>query len=309
MGIEYLLFLQNIRESTPVLAAVMNAITHLGGSTISVVLIAVIYWCISKRTGVRIGMALSIGNISNQLLKNICCINRPWILDSRIVPDPGAVGDATGYSFPSGHSQNAMSIYGSIAADVNKRIWKVLIFLVAFIVAFSRNFLGVHTPRDVIAGLTVGFIGVIVSGILLDWVEGGDNRDLIWAGVMLSLTAAFLVYTSIKPYEAVYDGGTLLVDPEEMIADCYKVAGVIAGICIGWPCERRWVRFTTEVSARTKIFRGIAGVVLVAAANFACKSIGAGIGIWAAGFIESFVPVIIVILIWPMIFTLIEKRM
>lgn len=309
MGIEYLLFLQNIRESSPVLAAVMNAITHLGGSTISVVLIAVIYWCISKRTGVRIGMALSIGNISNQLLKNIWCINRPWILDSRIVPDPGAVGDATGYSFPSGHSQNAMSIYGSIAADVNKRIWKVLIFLVAFIVAFSRNFLGVHTPRDVIAGLTVGFIGVIVSGILLDWVEGGDNRDLIWAGVMLSLTAAFLVYTSIKPYEAVYDGGALLVDPEEMIADCYKVAGVIAGICIGWPCERRWINFTTEVSMKTKVFRGIAGVVLVAAANFACKSIGAGIGIWAAGFIESFVPVIIVILIWPMIFTLIEKRM
>jgi len=202
-----------------------------------------------------------------------------------------------------------MSIYGTIAADVNKRIWKILIFLVAFIVAFSRNFLGVHTPRDVVAGLAVGFVGVVASGILLDWLEAGENRDLLWAGVMIAITVAFLAYTSLKPYEAVYDGSELLVDPEEMIADCYKVAGVIFGICIGWPCERRWVRFTTEVSARTKIFRGIAGVVLVAAANFACKSIGAGIGIWAAGFIESFVPVIIVILIWPMIFTLIEKRM
>mgnify|MGYP000128093285 CR=1 FL=1 len=295
MGIDYLLFLQNIRESMPALASIMNAVTHLGGSTISVVLIAVIYWCISKRTGVRIGMALSIGNITN--------------LDSRIVPDPGAIEGATGYSFPSGHSQNAMSIYGTIAADVNKRIWKILIFLVAFIVAFSRNFLGVHTPRDVVAGLAVGFVGVVASGILLDWLEAGENRDLLWAGVMIAITVAFLAYTSLKPYEAVYDGSELLVDPEEMIADCYKVAGVIFGICIGWPCERRWVRFTTEVSARTKIFRGIAGVVLVAAANFACKSIGAGIGIWAAGFIESFVPVIIVILIWPMIFTLIEKRM
>lgn len=309
MGIDYLLFLQNIRESMPALASIMNAVTHLGGSTISVVLIAVIYWCISKRTGVRIGMALSIGNITNQLLKNICCINRPWILDSRIVPDPGAIEGATGYSFPSGHSQNAMSIYGTIAADVNKRIWKILIFFVAFIVAFSRNFLGVHTPRDVVAGLAVGFVGVVASGILLDWLEAGENRDLLWAGVMIAITVAFLAYTSLKPYEAVYDGSELLVDPEEMIADCYKVAGVIFGICIGWPCERRWVRFTTEVSARTKIFRGIAGVVLVAAANFACKSIGAEIGIWAAGFIESFVPVIIVILIWPMIFTLIEKRM
>ena len=69
----------------------------------------------------RIGLSVAAGGIINQLAKNIMCINRPWIKDSRVVPDPVALKGATGYSFPSGHSQTAMSVYGTIAAASKRR--------------------------------------------------------------------------------------------------------------------------------------------------------------------------------------------
>ena len=308
MDINYLLFLQSIRESSELLTGIFNFITHLGGSTLAIVFVAVMYWCIDKRTGVRIGLSVAAGGIINQLAKNIMCINRPWIKDSRVVPDPVALKGATGYSFPSGHSQTAMSVYGTIAASSKRRAVSCFFWILALLIGFSRNFLGVHTPQDVLTGLAIGFVSIYISGRILDWAEDGAERDRTIAVIMLILTAAFLVFVSMKPYPVVMSGDELLVDPDEMIEDCYKIGGVLAGIAVGWPLERRHVRFTTCVTAKIRIIRAAAGIPCVAILSILTKKLTAPLGLWACGFAESFVPVLFVILLWPLIFTALERK-
>lgn len=308
MDIDYLLALQAVRESSELLTGFFNMITHLGGSTIAIVFVAVMYWCIDKRVGVRIGLSVAIGGIFNQLLKNILCINRPWIKDARVRPDSSAIKGATGYSFPSGHSQNAMSVYGTIASSSRRRGISILFWAVALLIGFSRNFLGVHTPQDVAAGLLIGFASIYASGRVLSWAEESEGRDFVLALIMTAVTSVFLIFVSLKSYPSVTSGGELLVDPSEMIEDCYKIGGVLIGIAIGWTLERRAVDFSTDVSMKCRIIRAAAGIPLVAALSTASKLAAAPLGLWAAGFIESFVPVIFVILIWPWIFARLERK-
>lgn len=308
MDISYLLSLQNIREISELLTGLFNAITHLGGSSLAVVIVSIIYWCVDKKMGVRIGMSVAIGGIFNQLLKNICCINRPWIRDSRVNPDPIAKKGATGYSFPSGHSQTSMSVYGTVGASVKSTGKKAFFFALVILVGFSRNFLGVHTPQDVLVGWTIGLISIFLSFRVLDWADSKGGRDIIVSGIMLATTIAFLVFTTVKSYPMNYRDGVLLVNPDEMITDCYKMAGVLIGISLGWVLEKRLVGFTTEVVTRTKVIRAAIGVPIMAVISFATKSVGGSFGEWVAGFSESFFSVIFVILIWPMIFMKIENE-
>ena len=308
MDIDYLLALQTIRESSELITGFFNMITHLGGSTIAIVFVAVMYWCIDKRVGVHIGFSVAIGGIFNQLLKNILCINRPWVKDAGIRPDPSAIKGATGYSFPSGHSQNAMSVYGTIASSSRHRGISILFWSVALLIGFSRNFLGVHTPQDVIAGLCIGFVSIYASGKVLSWAEASEGRDFVLALIMTAVTSVFLIFVSLKSYPAVTSGGELLVDPVEMIEDCYKIGGVLIGIAIGWILERRTVDFSTDVSTKCRILRAAAGIPAVAALSTVSKLAAAPLGLWAAGFIESFIPVVFVIFIWPLIFVRFDRR-
>lgn len=308
MDIDYLLVLQSIRESSELLTAFFNFISHLGGSTLAIVFVAVTYWCIDKRVGVRIGLSVAVGGVSNQLLKNIMCINRPWIRDSGIRPDPAAVKGATGYSFPSGHSQTAMSVYGTMGASSGRKMLKICFFALALLIGFSRNFLGVHTPQDVAVGLAIGLASIYISGRLLDWAEASPGRDRTVAIAMTAVTAVFLLYVSVKPYPSVWSEGVLLVDPAEMIEDCYKIGGVLIGIAAGWPLERRLVGFSSNVSARQRIIRAIVGIPCVAVLSLLTKILAEPLGAWACGFAESFVPVVFVIFIWPWIYSGFEKR-
>lgn len=105
--------LESIR--TPWLDTVMAAITHLGEETVFMVAALFVFWCVSKRHGyylLAIGFA---GTVLNQFLKLLFRIPRPWVLDSDFTIVESARAQATGYSFPSGHSQNAIGTFGGIA--------------------------------------------------------------------------------------------------------------------------------------------------------------------------------------------------
>ena len=76
--------------------------------------------------------------------------------------------------------------------------------------------------------------------------------------------AAIVVYTTVKPYPMDYVGGVLLVDPAEMRLDAYSTAGVAAGTLVGWFLEHRYVRFSTDCSAKRKAIRLVVGLLTVA---------------------------------------------
>ena len=114
MDIEYLLILQDFREGAgQFLRELFMKMTFLTDKETSIVIVAIIYWCISKEYGSWLWLGWSVNRLINGFLKVTACAYRPWIRDERIIPDAEAKTGATGYSFPSGHSTNAASIFGS----------------------------------------------------------------------------------------------------------------------------------------------------------------------------------------------------
>ena len=226
---------------------------------------AILYWCFNKKAAYYIAMNISFGSMVNQALKNTFCVYRPWIKNPDIKPVPEAFESATGYSFPSGHTQIASSEFLSVAVWQKKRKWLVGVCIaITLLVMFTRNYLGVHTLQDVLASLAVSVVVLFVTKKILDWADGKKNRDLVVFFVGMAVCSAFLIFTTVKPYPTDFTpDGKLLVDPKEMITDCYAAAGCVYGFLIGWICERRFVNFKTDVSKKSKIIRSVVGSVII----------------------------------------------
>ena len=173
MDINILLVLQEFRNGPGVcLVEFMLKMSFLGEMNTVLVIIALIYWCINKDYGKYFLMGWSGNRVVNGLLKVTACIYRPWIRDIRIVPDSEALVSATGYSFPSGHSMNAASLFGggAIRKEFSKAL-RIVLGVVLVLIAFSRIYLGVHSPQDILVGSVVGVLVMWLTIKLIAWVE------------------------------------------------------------------------------------------------------------------------------------------
>lgn len=305
---EYLLWLQTIR--TDFLDSVLASVTDLVVSPLIYVIIAIVYWCFNKKAALFLAMNVSIGTMVNQTLKNIFCVYRPWIKNPAIIPVESALENATGYSFPSGHSQIGSSVFLTIAFLNKKKKWLVAICIfMTLLVMFTRNYLGVHTPADVITGMLVAIAVIFINKKLLTWVDGGKNRDMLVAASGIILSVILLLYLAVKPYPVDLSAdGSLLVDPEKMIEDCFVAAGCMFGFFAGWILERRLVNFTVDISAKTRTFRAVSGgiIMLLYAGLIKDKLILVHL-LWGE-FIFYAVAFLLILFILPWIFTKFEKR-
>ncbi len=296
MDIQYLLFLQDLRAATGgVLDGFMELVTKLGETAILTIALALVYWCIDKREGIFLMFSLYSNRVVNGFAKITACVYRPWIRDPRVTPVPAAMADATGYSFPSGHSANATSFWGGLSAE--KRLAKpirILLILLVLLIGFSRNYLGVHTPQDVIVSLILGVITLWVARRVLDMLEEHPERD-VWvlaAGVVIC--ALLIVYASVKSYPVDYDAaGNVIVEPSKMAADSYKNAGMGLGFFLGWFVERRFIRFSVEGSLLSRVVRFVVCwflYILVRdyGAAFVSDALGGGAGKAAGQFLCVF---------------------
>ncbi len=305
---EYLLWLQGMRND--VLNVILMAVTDFITSPVVYVGIAVLYWCFNKKAACLIAMNISVGSMVNQSLKNTFCVYRPWIRNSQIKPVPSAIESASGYSFPSGHTQVASSEFLSVALWKKKRKWLVsLCVFITLLVMFTRNYLGVHTLSDVLVSLGVSIIVLFVTDYLLKWVDGGINRDWLVFSIGIALCGAFLVYTTLKPYPVDYTAdGTILVNPKQMIVDCYSAAGCVFGFLIGWICERHILKYKTEVSKSKRIIRGVVGTVLLLLLVILLMEPMTAIHLYWGEFAFFAIAFIFILFIYPAMFTLWEKH-
>ena len=120
----FLYFIQSIR--IPLFDWFFSLVTHLGEETFFLVIAILFFWCINKREGYFILITGLVGTLVNQLAKLFFRIPRPWVLDPDFEIVESARAEATGYSFPSGHTQNIAGTYGSIAAFQPKK-WKTIL--------------------------------------------------------------------------------------------------------------------------------------------------------------------------------------
>ena len=158
---EFLRFLESIR--TPIGDALMSFITLFGEETLFIVLALVFFWCIDKKRGYYLLFTCFTGTICIQFLKMTFRIPRPWVLDPNFTIVESAREAATGYSFPSGHTQCAAGLWGGIARSAKKRSVQIGGTVLVLLVALSRMYLGVHTPLDVLVSLGIAL--VVIFGL------------------------------------------------------------------------------------------------------------------------------------------------
>ena len=264
MDMEFLLILQQFREGAgKVLSEFLAKMTFLGELNTVLVIMAVIYWCVSKDFGTYLLMGWSGNRLVNGVLKVTACAYRPWIRDARIVPYGNSMTTATGYSFPSGHSMNAASAYGGMVVrrDVPWAL-RVILGAVVVLVAFSRCYLGVHTPQDVLVGMAAGMLVMWLTVRLMRWVAEHPQKDLWVAAIGILLAVAVAAYAALKSYPEDYDAaGKLLVDGTKMANDTFKGVGWCMAFLVGWILERRFVNFTTDVPRLKKLTRLAGGLL------------------------------------------------
>ncbi len=243
MDINYLLILQNMREAFGgVFDAYMLEITSFAETLPAFLFLAGVYWCVDKRAGQCMGWNTALACTYGQFLKAVCKIDRPWVRDARIHPVEAAVAAASGYSFPSGHTTRAVAswgVAGRCAWKKGKRDQKlvgVLLWIFTALILFSRNYLGVHTPQDVIAALILGLVWMYGIEKLLTWVQAHANGDVPACGV-----------------------GCLLCFLPMLRVGCMTNAGAGMGLLLGWLIERRFVRFETTGSFACKCVRFLTG--------------------------------------------------
>ena len=311
MDITILLGLQNFRDGIgSCLADFMAKMTFLGEIPTAFVIMAVIYWCISKDFGTYLMMGWSGNRLVNGFLKVTACAYRPWIRDARIVPYGNAMTTATGYSFPSGHTMNAASVFGGVTVRKDMpAVLRAVMFVVVILTAFSRNYLGVHTPQDTLVGLAAGMLVMWLTCKLMKWVESHPEKDVWVFCIGIGLAVIVALYAALKPYPVDLDAdGNVLVEGAKMANDTFKGIGWCCAFLTGWILERRFIRFTTDIPMIKRMTRLVTGVLSYYAVSLILVPLVKG---WIPGpagtFISCFLQMFYVAFLFPWFIKKLEK--
>lgn len=132
----FLYALESIRH--PVLDGFFSVITYFGSEWLFIAAAVAVFWCHNKRDGYYLLAAGLLGTVLNQVLKIACQVPRPWVRDPQLTIVESARAGATGYSFPSGHSQNVTVVMGCLARTVKKTWVRAVSIIFVVLVCFSR---------------------------------------------------------------------------------------------------------------------------------------------------------------------------
>lgn len=308
--VDPLLFLQFLRElSNGIFNSFFLSCSFYGETASTLVLMAAFYWCIDKKLGEYLLISFCGTNLVTSFLKNLACIYRPWILDSRINPVEEALPAATGYSFPSGHTTNVTNLFGGILLRGKySKTLNVILIVCLILVAFSRLYLGVHSVLDVGFGILVTFVVLIIFSKLFDKLEERPNLDIIISVVGFIIMGLIVIFCLIKSYPMDYDAaGKLIVDPAVLTLGTFYCMGLVSGLLISWPIERRFIKFSHEGTTDEKIVRFLGGLIGI---GFIVKVIRSLIGVdsFLTIFTGSLIMGLFVMLIYPAIIKFFQNR-
>jgi membrane-associated phospholipid phosphatase len=272
MQIEVLvnIFFQSLGEWLRPIAA---SLSFLGTEEFYILLLPAIYWCIDASIGFRIGIMLVATNSINGYLKTLFHSPRPFWVDSRVK----AYAQETSFGLPSGHSQNAASLWGLVAAKF-KKSWLTIVSICAILlIGWSRLYLGVHFTRDVLGGWLIGGLLIVVFLLLekpvTKWIT---KKNLAFQLLMILFVAALIIGLG---YLAAASGNGWTMPStwiEQSLAasgvapdpfnqeGCFTIAGVWLGFASGYAWWlKKYGKMTVAGSVGSRIARyfiGLAGL-------------------------------------------------
>ena len=246
LTMDFLYTLQELRNPIP--DAVMTFVTYLGDEIVVIGILCAVYWCFNKTLAYKLCFTYFVSGLLVQGLKIACRIERPWVRDARLTCVESAKSGATGYSFPSGHTQSSTGLYSTLAFHF-KKVWGYIAgFVLIALVMFSRMYLGCHTPQDVLTAFGITIVISVIINYVFDHVRRGRKTET----VIFIFTELISVALIIFSWYVVASGKA----EEELAMDCFKAAGAGIGFGIGWFAETRWIKFDP------KSFKTIGGQIL-----------------------------------------------
>ena len=296
LAMNFLRALSGLRS--PFTDALFQLITRFGEEVIVLGVICLLYWCINKNAAYKLGLIFFTSGIAVQGLKVTFRIERPWVIDPSFQPVQSAKAGATGYSFPSGHTQGATALYGYFAVNTKKRIITLLMCLLIIAVGFSRMYLGVHTPYDVAVSFVITLITVILINRFYETLSAKEHI-LSLSIVLGAVSVALCIYSFIL--------FSLGYTELQQINDCFKSGGAGLGFAAGLYIERKYIDFDVRTKKLyTQIIKLICGVAGALLFKELIKLISPGNLI--VDFVRYFITVMWVLVIFPLIIKKLSMR-
>ncbi len=254
---EFLYLLEKIRM--PGLNEFMEIITHLGAETAFLVTALIIFWCVSKRQGYYILSVGFVGTIFNQFLKLWFRVPRPFELDPNFKCLPAAYEGATGFSFPSGHTQSSVGTFGAIAHSTKNKWVRGIAVAIAVLVPFSRMYVGVHTPQDVLVAAAIA-VALIVTFKPIVYGNDGKNMPVLLAAMSL-LAVGYLFFVELYAFPKDVNYERL----ESGIKSAYTLLGALLGMLVVYFADEKWLKFSTKAVWWAQVLKVLLGLMVVLA--------------------------------------------
>jgi membrane-associated phospholipid phosphatase len=246
--IDLLVWLQGLRN--PLLTQFFALMTFFGSEEFILAFLALVYWCVNRTVGLRLGLVFIGSQYANEVLKGLVNEPRPGPPVEPLHPET-----APGAAWPSGHAQNTAAAWGTLAGLIRDRRLTTFALILVFLVGLSRLYLGLHWPLDVLSGWVIGGILAGVGlGVFATWgraMAGAPGLPWLAAGVVVPL-ALFAVY------------------PTDNNA---KAMGALIGLIAGWWLERRTVGFEAPAPLTQQAIKAVIGLVVAFGLRVALKPV------------------------------------
>ncbi len=215
-------------------------ISFCGSAPVYILLLMALFWNVDKRFGFRLTLLLLISMSINDLLKN-------WFRTPRPIGQAGIrsiyLSSAGGYSFPSGHSQGAATFYPYLWRRWPSPILKAAGTTAILLIGFSRLYLGVHWPGDVLGGYLFGLM--IVSAF-----QHLDERlfKLTWPFPVKLALAVLIPLLFLAVYHS---------------QEGWQLVGFTAGFSCGYFLEDHILDYRERTGWRTSVRKTLLGFAVL----------------------------------------------
>jgi glycerophosphoryl diester phosphodiesterase/membrane-associated phospholipid phosphatase len=293
------------QDRLDVLTPLALAVTHLGDAEFYLLVFPLLYWSVSRRLGLRMGIILLLSASSNAIGKLGTATPRPFFLD----PAVGRVSEAS-FGIPSGHAQNGVAVWGLLGHDIGRRWSYAVAGVLALALGLSRIHLGAHFPEDIIVGWVVGALLLLAFirlaepvGRWLDAQGAARTVGLVFAASLLLIATGAAMRVGLVGWdfpgawigatgEGIEEGATGLGD---VVTRAAALFGLIAGVVLaraggdfdsGGTVGRRVVRYLVGILGVLVLWQGL-GALFVGGETVLALVLRylryAAIGVWIGG--------------------------
>ena len=303
----FLYLLEEIRN--PVLDFLFSIVTLFGEETVFMAVGMIVFWCVNKQKGYYLLSVGFVGTVINQFLKITFRVPRPWVKDPNFTIVESAREAASGYSFPSGHTQTSVGLFGGLALKFRNRAIKIASIALCVLVPLSRMYLGVHTPADVGVSIVIALVLIFALAPLFEKAEKSPKMMYALLFSLTGIMLAYLLFISFWSFPEEVFHVDNVHNYTSAVKNAYTLTGCMIGFLVVYTVDLKWLKFDTKAVWWVQLIKIAGGLVLVLAVKELLRAPLAAIlpeNTWAR-MIRYFLMVVTAGTLWPITFKYFAK--